>query len=70
MRMAHTYKTIAKFIVHSIFESLNTSEILNFRNSNLKTCSLHTKYSGDNCFQNLHVGRFIIGYKIGNLVQE
>ena len=61
--------TIAKFFVQSIFESLNTSEILNFKNSNLKPCSLHTKYLGDNCFQNLHLGRFIIGYTFGIFVQ-
>ena len=33
-----------------------------------KLCLLHMQYFGDNCIQNFHLGRYIVGYTVGNLV--
>ena len=35
------------------------------RNTNT---SVLTNYSGDNCIQNFHLGRYNVGYSVGNLV--
>ena len=29
---------------------------------------MYYKYLGDNCIQNFHLGRYIVGYTVGNLV--
>ena len=39
------------------------------RNKKIKF-SLHTVNLGDNCIQNVHLGRYIVGYTVGNLVLQ
>ena len=30
--------------------------------------TVHADHLGDNCIQNFHLGRYIVGYTVGNLV--
>ena len=58
---------------------LNETESAVFKLSKLylfqKDLSFHDMcyvctYSGDNCIQNFHLGRYIVGYTVGNLVLQ
>ena len=50
--------------LHSLVHFLN----FGMQKIQLPKMSQYGDYLGDNCIQNFHLGRYIVGYTVGNLV--
>ena len=65
--IANLSQPYSSWLMYYLFRINLTFISVNQDHTTFKQCSTDPKL-GDNCIQNFHLGRYIVGYTVGNLV--